>query len=58
MKDVILRSRSERKNKKYKELAETLDYLFTDFAVETYGRMLDAPRKVIKKLQCTYARPS
>ena len=35
--------RSQRKNKKYKDLAESLDYLFTDFAVETYGRMCRMP---------------
>ena len=46
--------RSQRKNKKYKELAEGLDYLFTDFAVETYGRMSDAARKVIKQLGDMY----
>ena len=44
--------RSQRKNKKYKDLA--LDYLFTDFAVETYGRMSGAARKVIKHLGDMY----
>ena len=46
--------RSRRKNIKYKELAEALDYLFTNFAVETYGRMSDAARKVIKHLGDMY----
>ena len=46
--------RSQRKNKKYKDLAESLDYLFTDFAVETYGRMSDAARKVVKQLGDMY----
>ena len=35
-------------------MAESLDYLFTDFAVETYGRMSDAARKVIKHLGDMY----
>ena len=38
----------------YKALAESLDYLFADFAVETYGRMSDAARKVIKQLGDMY----
>ena len=42
------------RDKKYKELAESLDYLFTDFAVETYGRMSEAARKVIKQLGDMY----
>ena len=46
--------RSRRKNNKYKELAKALDYLFTDFAVETYERMSDAARKVIKHLGDMY----
>ena len=46
--------RGQRKDKKYKELAESLDYLFTDFAVETYGRMSEAARKVIKQLGDMY----
>ena len=46
--------RSQSKNNKYKDLAEALDYLFTDFAVETYGRMSDAARKVIKQLGDMY----
>ena len=45
--------RSQRKDKKYKDLAEALDYLFTDFAVETYERMSDAARKVINMVTCT-----
>ena len=35
-------------------LAEALDYLFTDFAIETYGRMSEAARKVIKHLGDMY----
>ena len=46
--------RCRRKDAKYKELAEALDYLFTDFAVETYGRMSGAARKVIKHLGDMY----
>ena len=46
--------RSQRNNKKYKDLAEALDYLFTDFAVETYRRMSRAARKVIKHLGDMY----
>ena len=46
--------RSRRKDHKYKALAESLDYLFTDFAVETYGRMSEAARKVIKQLGDMY----
>ena len=38
----------------WKDLAEALDYLFTDFAMETYGRMSGAMRKVIKHLGDMY----
>ena len=51
---ACLVSRSRRKDAKYKQLAEALDYLFTDFAVETYGRISCAARKVIKLLGDMY----